>query len=307
MKSNFYHSVIIAAAIMTSLFSCTKDAVKTTSTITASTGTTLAATATQSIAITSLASTALGHDSLYVMNCFPPKGSKDPIAFSALPTAVGTYLTANYAGYNFLKAFKTLDSAKAVNGYVVIVNFNSKPVGLKFDATGTFVKVLEQRAGHDLKGGPGFHPGGPFQDRDGKGRDTVAISALPAAVTTFFSTTYPTDTLLHADLGPDTTYILISKNNGLFATAITKTGTLIKRIAIDKHPGPATPVAQSALLSAITTYLTATYPGYVFDKAFAEKSGTTVQAYVVFINVNDTRYAVKLDVSGTFVNAKVLR
>ena len=310
MRTKFYYLTMIAAVCFAGFSSCKKDvqglsSLKTTNTTT--TTTTLAATATQSIAIASLASTAATHDSLYVVGCFPPKGTKDSIAFSALPATVGTYLTANYAGYTFVKAFSVTDSTKTINGFVVIIKFNSKPVGLKFNATGTFVKVLEQRAGADLGSHDGFHPGGPFGDRGEPGKDTIAITALPTAVSSYFSTTYPTDTLLHASITPDTSYVLISKNSGLYATVVSAAGKLIDRRQIDNHPGPQKAVTQTALLSSITTYLTTTYPGYVFDKAFAALKGTTVQGYVVFITSNSTKYALKFDATGAFVSAKALR
>ena len=37
-----------------------------------------------------------------------------------------------------------------ITGYVVIIQFDGNPVGLKFDASGNFILVLEQREGRDL-------------------------------------------------------------------------------------------------------------------------------------------------------------
>ncbi|WP_413669012.1 PepSY-like domain-containing protein [Mucilaginibacter sp. Mucisp86] len=240
-------------------------------------------------------------DSVYMVGCYGKHDKKDTVAFSALPTAIGTYLTANYSGYTFKKAY-AIDSASTVVNYIVVIKYNSALVGLKFTADGTFVSALEQREGVDLKG-PGWHLGGFFDDRDGKHRDTIAISALPTAVSSYFSTTYPTDTLLHASIAHDDVYILISKNGVLYSTAVTATGKLVKRIQIEKHDLKHAAVTEANLPAAITTYLTATYPGYVFDKAFSESPGGTLQGYVVFITSNNTKYALIFNASGTFVKA----
>jgi hypothetical protein len=246
-------------------------------------------------------------DAIFAVNAYPPGGKKDSVTFASLPAAIGTYLTANYAGYTFQKAFKVSTPAGTVDGYVVVILFNGKPVAVKFDATGTFVAELKQCEGHDLGNGPGWHPGGRFDDRDGQHRDTVAISALPSAVKTYLTGAYPTDTLLHAALNMDGSYSIISANKGLFVTNVSAAGTLINRIQIYPHPNNRTAVLETALLPAITTYLTAAFPGYVFDKAFAEKANTTILGYDVFVTVNGTRHAVEFDASGKFVRTIVIR
>jgi len=108
---------------------------------------------------------------------------------------------------------------------------------------------------------------------------------------------------LHASITPDSAYVLISKNNGLFATAIKASGTLIKRTEIDRHVGKHTAVTAANLPAAITTYLTSTYPGYVFDKAFSHSVNSVITGYDVEITSNSTKYVVVFDASGTFVKA----
>ena len=66
------------------------------------------------------------------------------------------------------------------------------------------------------------------------------------------------------------------------------------------------PVAAASLPSAITTYLTATYPGYVLDKAFSISVKGAISKYEVLIVANSTRYAVEFDASGTFVKSVVI-
>ncbi|MFC0512823.1 PepSY-like domain-containing protein [Mucilaginibacter angelicae] len=294
MKS-FYASLLMLGTII-GLASCKKENASKSASAGVSSS---AVTSTGAIAISLASGTTT--DSVYMVGCYGKHDKIDTVAFSALPTAIGTYLTANYSGYTFKKAY-TIDSASTVVNYIVVIKYNSALVGLKFTAAGTFVSTLEQREGMDLKG-PGWHLGGPFDNRDGKHRDTVAISALPTAVSSYFSTTYPTDTLLHASVTPDNVYILISKNGVLYSTAVTAAGKLVKRVQIEKHDLKHAVVTEANLPAAITTYLTTTYPGYVFDKAFSESSGGTLQGYVVFITSNSTKYAIIFNASGTFVKA----
>src|SRR5205823_2665595 len=144
----------------------------------------------QAIAVgtTSLSSTSAA-DSIYIINTCSPDSHRDSVDFNSLPPAIGTYLTSNYAGYAFQKAFVIKDRSGNVQGYVVVIVFNGNPVGLKFDSTGNFLKVLEQREGRDLDG-PGWHSGGHFDDRDGKDHDTISFSGLPSAVQTYFNSNY---------------------------------------------------------------------------------------------------------------------
>ncbi len=315
MKTTRFYPLAFAAAILSIFSACKKEtAIQANTKNTTTTATTSTVALAGAIAIgttTSLASgiagSAAGNDSLYVMHCLPPRGKKDSVAFSALPTAIGTYLTANYAGYTAVKAFQITDSTKTVINYITVIKFNGNLVGLKFTAAGVFVNVLEQRAGADLGAPAGCHPGGPFGGRDGVHPDSIALSAIPTVVKTYFTTTYTTDTLLHADVAPDGTFILISKNKTLFATAITPAGALVKRMQIDGQPAKHTAVLQANLPAAITTYLTATYPAYVFDKAFSISNSSGTLGYVVLINANSTKYAVAFDESGTFVKASAVR
>jgi hypothetical protein len=291
MKS-FYASLLVLGTVL-GLASCKKDVADSTNSVSSAT-----VSSTGAIAISLASGTT---DSVYMVGCYGKHDKIDTVAFSVLPTAIGTYLTANYSGYTFKKAY-SVDSAKTVVNYIVVIKYNSALVGLKFATVGTFVSTLEQREGMDLKG-PGWHAGGPFDNRDGKHRDTIAISALPGAVSSYFSATYPTDTLLHASITPDNVYILISKNGVLYSTAVTAGGKLVKRIQIEKHDLKHAVVAEASLPAAVTTYLTTTYPGYVFDKAFSETADGTLQGYVVFLTSNSTKYAIIFNASGTFVKA----
>ncbi len=307
-KSNKLNFLLTTGlGVLMALYSCQKQAQVPLQTTTTATAATINNNGAILVASASQAGSSAPTDDVYVINAYPPDAKKDSVTFASLPAAIATYLNANYAGYTYQKSFKILTPTGAVDSYDVIILFNGKPVGLKFDTTGNFVLVLQQCEGHDL-GGKGWHDGGRFGERDGMHRDTIALTALPTVIKAYFTTNYPADTLLHAALTPEGTYIVISANKGLYATTLTTAGVLINRMQVyPPHANNHTPIAQSALPAAITTYLTKTFPGYVFDKAFVEKLNTTVQEYDVFINVNGTRQAIEFDATGAFVKSITIR
>jgi len=292
---------VLSFALLIFLFaSCKKEVSSVTPVTTVSPATVAAASA---IAV----GTASSGDSVYVVGTCEEHHHADSISFAGLPAAIGAYLTANYQGYTFQKAFTDKDSLNVTEGYIVIIQFNGTPVGLKFDASGNFVKVLEQREGHDLEDGQGFHHGGRFDDRDGKHRDTISLTALPVNITAYFSANYPGDTLLHAYQNHDSGYIVLSQNNGVFATLFTSAGVFIKRAALpSEHEGHINGVLLTSLPATAQAYLTATYPNYVFKNGFTVSDNGAVQGYVVFINANATKYGVEFDPSGNFIRAVVI-
>jgi hypothetical protein len=247
-------------------------------------------------------------DSLYAMGACKKGNKKTPIEFSALSSSIKTYLNTDYTGFNFLKAFQISNATTAViDSYVVIIQFNAKPVALKFDASGAFVKVLEIREGRNLKGRRGWHVGGLFDHRDGKQRDTLAISALPSAIKSYLLATYSSDTLVHAFVNKDKSIIVISKNVNYFATAFSPSNTFLKRHQLPAFPGKGMSIAASALPAVSTSYLITTFPNYVFKKAFEIKTNGVVKGYLVLIDANLTKYAIHFDASGAFVKASTIR
>lgn len=265
-------------------------------------------------AITIASTSALGSstsgssDSLYALGACKKGNKKTQIELAALNSTITSYLNANYAGFIFQKAYQISNQTTAtIDSYVVVIQFNSNPVALKFDASGAFVKVLELREGRNMKGRGGWHAGGFFDHRDGKQRDTLAISAIPAAIKTFMSTTYAADTIVHAFVNRDQTIIVISKNVDYFATAFNASNTFIKRHQLPSFPGKGTSIAASALPASSTSYLTSTYPNYVFKKAFEIKANGVVKGYLVLIEANLTKYAVHFDATGAFVKASTIR
>jgi hypothetical protein len=302
MKHQFKPLIVNAAIAAVMAFSSCKKDISLSSEDTAAIQ--AAVTQTQAIAVSVSANTS--GDSIYVVNSCSSHQKRDTIAFTSLPSAATTYLSTNYSGYTAQKAFAIKDAAGTIQGYVAIIQYNGNPVGLKFDAAGTFVQVLEQREGHDLIG-KGHHEGGCFQDRDGRQRDTIALSALPSSVTAYFAANYASDTLVRASKTRDSGYIVLSKNNGLFATVFDAAGNFVSRVDLPAQKGKANSIDQSALPANALSYLTTTYPGYVFNKAFSITVNGVVQGYCVVIEANSTKYAVQFDAAGNFVKVKTVR
>lgn len=244
-------------------------------------------------------------DSVVLVQACSRREKREAITEAQLPTAVSGYVSSNYQGATFKEAFVIKDSAGTVSGYVVVVYFNDKPVGLRFDASGNFVKVLEQREKGDLSG-PGFHRGGRFEHRDGMKRDSIALSALPSAITAYFAANYATDTLRNAFAGRDGNIVVLSINNGAFATVFDGSGNFIKREQLNSRHGHGQAIAETSLPALVVSYLSATYPNYVFKNAFQILDAGSLKGYVVFIDANNTRYAVEFDATGTFVRAKTI-
>jgi len=243
---------------------------------------------------------------LYAVNVCRHGDAADSIAFASLTDSTKAYLSTTYAGFTFKRAYKISTHAGVIEGYVVFITFNGNPVALKFKATGGFIAVLEQREDHDLDG-PGWHEGGVFGDRDGHHRDTIAITTLPAAITTYMTINYPTDTLKHAMVNKDSSYVVISADNGVFATEFSRTGAFIERVQIYMHVVRIATLTQAILPATISAYLTATYPAYVFGNAFQLKINGTTAGYLVFIDANSTRYALIFNGKGGFERVQVIR
>src|SRR5438105_4487498 len=263
-------------------------------------------TASSTIAVAaSESSSGVAADTIYILQPCPHGYSRDSISAADLPSAVTSYLSANYPGYTFSKAFAVRNSSGQTAAYVAVIFFNDKPVALLFDSNGTFVRVLEQRDKGDIDG-KGWHDGGHFCDRDGLQKDTVALSALPSSILAYMTANYSSDTLIKAfQSRHDSSYVVISKDNGLFATVFDAAGNFVKRVAVPAPPGNAVSIVQSALPASTLSYLATTYPNYVFEKAFAVYNSTNaLQGYAVVINANNTRYAILLDASGNFVAVK---
>jgi hypothetical protein len=246
-----------------------------------------------------------GRDSVYILQQCDHGYFRDSIAFSGLPDSVQAYLNTNYAGYGFVKAYEIKDSAGTIGGYVLIISFNGKPVGLLFNAAGNFQRVLEQREGDDLQG-DGWHHGGRFDDRDGSHRDTVALSALPSAITSYLASNEPSDTLIRAYLNRDSSWLVITKDNGLFANVFNANGDFVKRVSLTPagfsfNAPYIQNVAKDSLPAAGLSFLTTTFPDYVFESAVSFTVNGQLQGFAVFIDANNTKYSVWLNAAGNLI------
>jgi hypothetical protein len=104
----------------------------------------------------------------------------------------------------------------------------------------------------------------------------------------------------------DTSYLVLSRNNGLFATEFDASGNFVKRVQLPSKEGSCSTIEQNALPATTLAYLDQAYPNYVFEKAFAIKWNGSLQGYVVVIDANNTKYAVEFDASGNVLGAKTI-
>ncbi|WP_080058685.1 PepSY-like domain-containing protein [Spirosoma aerolatum] len=113
---------------------------------------------------------------------------------ASLPTAITTYITTNYAGATIKEALK--DSS---GNYAVAIVQNNMLKLLVFQADGTFVKEADARkrghrdSTHHMPGDSLHHPKGDSLHHPkpmGPIATTVAVSSLPAAITTYINTNY---------------------------------------------------------------------------------------------------------------------
>jgi hypothetical protein len=167
--------------------------------------------------------------------------------------------------------------------------------------------VLEQRESGDLDG-DGWHHGGRFQDRDGSHRDTVALSSLPSSVSSYLSANYPSDTLLRAYQNRDSSWLVITKDDGLFANLFASDGTFIKRVSltptgISSNNPVIQNITQDSLPSAASSMLSTVFPNYVFESAVSITVNGQLQGYALVIDANNTKYGVWLDASGNLIAA----
>ena len=101
-------------------------------------------------------------------------------------------------------------------------------------------------------------------------------------------------------------YLILSRNNGLFATVFGTDAVFVKRVQLPAKEGNCAAVGASALPALTLAYLEHAYPNYVFEKAFAIKLNGTLQAYVVVIDANNTKYALEFDGAGNFLRVKTI-
>ncbi len=264
----------------------------------------------QAVAVgTTNSSSTSREDSVYAVNTCNRNERKTKIDFTTLSSTITDYLSTNYAGFTAKGAVQITDANGNIIGYVAIITLNEKPIAIKFDANGNFVKVLELRQGIDIFHNRKFHAGGCFDGRDGKNRDTIALNNLPTAITNYITATFTTDTIVKAFITRDSNIVVITKTaNGLYANVFNKNNVLVKRVLMHHCGcfGKITPIAEADLPANATTYLTTTYTGYTLKQAFKVSVNGSIKRYVAFIDASNSKYVVEFDGSGNFIEAHLI-
>lgn len=282
-----------ALMITTTLFACTKEDMSSNDD------------SSQAIPVTT--SNASGSDdTVYVMHTPRSGEQRDSIAQAEIRTSIKAYVEANYDDALFRKAFVVRNSGGVV-AYIIIIQYNGRPVALLFNAEGEFKKVLEQREKRDLRG-PGHHHGGLFEYRDGQHRDTIALANLAAVIKTYIAVNLSGENFVRAFRCKDGHFVIITRSEGhVYANIFTASGAFKKRVQLTHRHAHHIAIEFTQLSQAAINYLTETYPNYVFKKAFKISVNGSVVGYLAIVDANNTKYAVEFDATGKFVSAKTIR
>lgn len=255
-----------------------------------------------------LGSTSTSTDSIYAISAIVAGNKLASITASVLLTTTNTYLSTNYPNNTFIKAFSTsLTTNNIINGYVVAITFNNKPVVLTFLSNGAFKSVLELREGEDLKNKRDHSIGGIFENRNPLRRDSLALNSLSATVRTYMTANASRDTLKAAWTNRDGSIVLLSKNVTFFSNTFTSAGALIARSVIASRSGRDVSVLAGVLPPAIQTYFTLNYPKYIIGKAYYTIENNAITSYVVVLDSSLIKYAFVFSNAGVLQSTLVLR
>ena len=244
-------------------------------------------------------------DSVYVMYTSDGELFRDEIPANELPAIVLQYQTENYQQNDQMNVYAISDIDGNIKSYVSIISYNERPVALEFGFSGTFKKVLEQREWADLEN-DGWHIGGLFEDRDGNNRDFVNPNNLPDEIKNYMTNNYPDDVIVRAYQTKEEAIIVISKNNGGFANVFNKNLELQKHMSICEVNCQLEDIEKSTVSSKVLTTLSNTFPNYIFNYADMMNVNGVSMSNLVFINANNTRYAVTFDTNGNLLSNKVV-
>lgn len=130
------------------------------------------------------------------------------IEISALPAAITSYISTNYAGATIKKAATNADKSKY---FVGILKSDSTKAMLEFDGTGAFVN-----------------------ERSGKHKGTsIDISTLSATITGYISTNYAGSTIQKAFKSTLGTLVVVKKSDGTYVGVLFNTdGTFNKEVSV---------------------------------------------------------------------------
>lgn len=210
------------------------------------------------------------------------------ITTTDLPATITSAISASYAGATVDYAAK--DDA---GNFLVALTQNSARKTLLFNADGTFNKELA------LRDGPRGHGG------FGKRRDSltqVAVTALPAGITSYVTANYAGSTINAA--GKDATrgyIVMLTLADGARKTLLFNTDGTFTQEVVRGIKGKYTAVDVATLPATITTYITTNYAGSTIKLAGKNPTGQ----FKVFIQLSTGQIAeITFAADGTFVQIK---
>ncbi len=246
-------------------------------------------TAQQVVPDTDLSAARLGGDT----TGFHCRSNITRIAVADLPAAITSAISASYAG-------ATVDyAAKDDTGnFLVALTQNSARKTLLFNADGTFNKELA------LRDGPGGHgPGG--HGGFGHGRDSltqVAVTALPAGITSYVTANYAGSTINAA--GKDATrgyIVMITLADGTRKALLFNTDGTFTQEVVRGVKGNYTAVDVATLPAAVTSYINTNYAGSTIKLA---GKNTTGQFKVIIQQSSGQIAELTFAADGTFVQGR---
>jgi hypothetical protein len=213
----------------------------------------------------------------------------DTLSLNGLPSAIPTYLDANYPNYTFLKALSMKNPDSTVKGYLVrIMKMDSSKVGVSFDATGNFLKEVVAKA--HMK------------------PDSVSQANVPANITTYLTNTYPNYTFGKAFSVKDNTgniadyAVIITSNSLTYSVVFDGQGNFIKATQITLPD-----MVQTAdIPSGITAYINTTFVGATNLKVVRIKVDGNLVAYQARLKVGTTPHLLYFDATGAFTSEPTL-
>ncbi len=210
-------------------------------------------------------------------------------AVTALPVTVTAYITKTYAGSTVSYAAKD-----DKGNFLVAISTATQRSLLLFNADGTFNKELT------FRGGPGGHGmGGHGFPHDSLTK--VAVSALPATITTYITANYAGATVDVAAKDANRGYVVMITQAGVRKALLFNLDGTFNQEIVRGVKGNYSVVAASALPTNVTTYITTNYAGSSIK--LAGKS-TTGQFKVFIQTATNQLVELSFAADGTFVQAR---
>jgi Putative beta-lactamase-inhibitor-like, PepSY-like len=220
---------------------------------------------------------------------FHCRDSLTKIAATALPVAITDYVTRTYAGASVNYAAKD-----DKGNFLVAISTTTQRTLLLFNADGTFNKELT------LRGGPGGHGmGGHGFPHDSITK--IAVSALPAAITTYLTANYAGATVDLAAKDANRGYLVMITQNGQRKALLFNLDGTFNQAVVRGVKGNYSVVDASALPANVTAYVTANYAGSSIKLAGKSSTGQ----FKVFIQTAAGQLVeLSFAADGSFVQAR---